>query len=691
MAVSETLGLAVAIEGFRQFQSQMGDMNKSIEKQGKEWSGMGGIAGKAMGVLTTGLKAGIAVVGTAGAAVAGLGVAFLKLASDAAPLEGIGQAFDIFAGKFGVSLDAMREAAKGTISDFDLMKAANIALTGAGADLGKEFGEALPSLLEAARAAAKATGQDVDFLFNSLVTGIKRGSPMLIDNTGLVLKLGEANEAMAKSLGKSVDELTAEEKQIAILRATMEAGARMSAQFGSEQLTAAERMAQLRASMANMKDQIGLALLPAFNALLTPIAELGEKYGPMIVQWGEKFGAWLAENLPIAIEAAGTWLTGTLIPAMQTVWQFIQNNIIPILTTVWEWLKTNIPAAIETSKQFWNETLLPVLNTVWDFIKTSLIPIIETVAGWFDKNLPESTSKLTDFWQNTLLPIIQDVQEFFTEKFGDIKKWVDENMPLIQSTIETVMNAVNDVIEFMLPIWGALFETIWGNIKIVVDTTIKAIQGIIKTVMQLITGDTTGALKTLKGTFDNIWWGIRNIVLNTLQGMKTIIGDKLWEAWKVVVNMKDKFIEAGHNIIEGIKQGIKDKLSSLASSAIEAAKAAIRAIKDALGIGSPSTVFAGVGQDMMAGIMKGISDLMPAVNAQVKAAVNIPAMQRVQMPSTIQNLAVRRMNLEGLISGPSSVSGDMNTTNHYYNLTTQSLTPQNGLRLEFQAMQMATR
>jgi hypothetical protein len=154
-------------------------------------------------------------------------MALADLAVEAAPLEGIGTAFEAMAGDVGLSLDALRTAAAGTVADFDLMKAANVALTGAGDELGAAMGEELPELLEIARAAARATGQDVDFLFNSLVSGVKRSSPFLIDNTGLVLKMGEANEALAAELGKSVQELTAEEKQIALLNATVDAGQKM--------------------------------------------------------------------------------------------------------------------------------------------------------------------------------------------------------------------------------------------------------------------------------------------------------------------------------------------------------------------------------------------------------------------------------------------------------------------------------
>ena len=53
------------------------------------------------------------------------------------------------------------------------------------------------------------------FMTQSLITGIKRGSPMLIDNTGITLKLGRPR-SIRQERRKSVNELAAQERSIAI-------------------------------------------------------------------------------------------------------------------------------------------------------------------------------------------------------------------------------------------------------------------------------------------------------------------------------------------------------------------------------------------------------------------------------------------------------------------------------------------
>lgn len=223
------------------------------------------------------VAAGAAVIG-----IAALAAGFLALGNRGAPLVGLATSFDVLTASVGVTsttlLKDLRAASAGTVSDFELIRKANLALVGSTGEFGKEFGKRLPDVLRAARAAARATGQDVDFLFQSLVTGIKRGSPLLIDNTGIVLKLGEANQALATKLGKTVEQLTAEEKQLAVLNATVEAGTRLADSLGDAQETNAEKLARSNAIITNTLDTLAVAVQPAFGMVLDVVNRVLERF-----------------------------------------------------------------------------------------------------------------------------------------------------------------------------------------------------------------------------------------------------------------------------------------------------------------------------------------------------------------------------------------------------------------------------
>jgi hypothetical protein len=262
--------------------------------------GLGNLASRAIAGLTQEL----------GDRLKSLATAAYDVAVNAAPLEGIIEGFAISAAKAGKSteefLAALKAASGGMVAEVDLMKAANVAMTGAQGAFAEEFGAALPTLLQAAQVAARRTGQDVTFLFNSLVSGVKRSSPLLIDNTGIVLKLGAANEAMAAATGKTVEELSEQEKQLALLRATMEAANAMIAESGDAALSAGQKYSRWLVFLRDTRDEIGLRLQPALGRLMDGLQALGDRLGPEIADAAATAGsALLSAAGRIAEEFAG--------------------------------------------------------------------------------------------------------------------------------------------------------------------------------------------------------------------------------------------------------------------------------------------------------------------------------------------------------------------------------------------------
>lgn len=107
--------------------------------------------------------------------IATFGFEISKLAGQA---QGVKNAFDQLHNSQQV-LEEMRVATQGTVSDLSLMKSAVQA---------NNFQiplEQMGSLFEFAHQRAIATGQSVDYLVESIVTGIGRKSPLILDNLGI--------------------------------------------------------------------------------------------------------------------------------------------------------------------------------------------------------------------------------------------------------------------------------------------------------------------------------------------------------------------------------------------------------------------------------------------------------------------------------------------------------------------------
>jgi len=220
-----------------------------------------------------------------GVAFTGLAIGVGKFAKEAGRFESVSDAWNGMAKDFGVGseeiIERVKEATRGTVSNMDIIQKA----VKAGSLIGKEsmgdFGANFTRMATLAKKASRATGQDVEFMFESLVTGVGRASPMILDNLGIVLKTGVVYSDYAESLGKTANELTIVEQKTAILNAVLEQGEEKYRNVAVSSGGLSGAIQKQNAEWADLKVTIGTTVMPVLNDLLrkiTPIVEIVIKW-----------------------------------------------------------------------------------------------------------------------------------------------------------------------------------------------------------------------------------------------------------------------------------------------------------------------------------------------------------------------------------------------------------------------------
>ena len=152
--------------------------------------------------------------------------------------DGITHAFE----KIGTAdyLQELRAATKGTVSDIELMQAAVKA---------KDFRiplEDLGKYLSFAQLNAQQTGQSLDYMVDSIVTGLGRQSPQILDNLGL-----------------SASEISEKTKETGdFMKGVASIVEKNLAEAGETYISAADRAAQRTIELENAQLALGKALLP---------------------------------------------------------------------------------------------------------------------------------------------------------------------------------------------------------------------------------------------------------------------------------------------------------------------------------------------------------------------------------------------------------------------------------------------
>jgi hypothetical protein len=151
-------------------------------------------------------------------------------------------------------LNALRQASAGTISDTALQLAAmKASLLGVA-----QNAEQLGPLLAIARDRAQQMGISVEFAFDSLVTGLGRGSRLILDNVGVIVKAEDANKAYAAQLGRTADSLTEAEQKQALINEVIRQGNETMGKTGGAVDSMVADFARTGAAADNAKAKIGL-------------------------------------------------------------------------------------------------------------------------------------------------------------------------------------------------------------------------------------------------------------------------------------------------------------------------------------------------------------------------------------------------------------------------------------------------
>ena len=164
-----------------------------------------------------------------------------------ATLKSQGVAIDEFLGELTKLSDAQ-------ISQADLILSSNRALK-----LGIQAAD-LPGLLTTAANAAVDLGLTTSRAFEDITTGIGRASPLILDNLGIVVDATKLYAAFAAEVGVTVEELTKQQKTIALTNAVISQNSDATQKFSERQAELTRNINRGKAAFDNLTSASGQLL-----------------------------------------------------------------------------------------------------------------------------------------------------------------------------------------------------------------------------------------------------------------------------------------------------------------------------------------------------------------------------------------------------------------------------------------------
>jgi hypothetical protein len=191
-----------------------------------------------------------------------LGQKVFEIAETAAAAERLAEGFDTLATRSQVDsqllLSSLKEASRGTISEYDLMREANQAWY---LGIAKNVGQ-YADLMKIAEVKSKDLGMSTLQYWQRLTTALESGYPVGMRQLGIVIDNERAYREYAATLGVAADELTDQEQIQARVNAVLADGEPTLRRWEAAEVDAATVTEQFRAATADLTLEIEKKLLP---------------------------------------------------------------------------------------------------------------------------------------------------------------------------------------------------------------------------------------------------------------------------------------------------------------------------------------------------------------------------------------------------------------------------------------------
>lgn len=182
---------------------------------------------------------------------------------------------------------------------------------------------------------------------------------------------------------------------------------------------------------------------------------------------------------------------------------------------------------------------------------------------------------------------------------------------------KNIMTFFSDGLKSMITNIQAAGKNIFDSVKNAIINLPATLKDLGSNAISFMSSGIRGMLSTIGNAAKSVFTNIVNAIINLPSRLLNLAKDAVGN---VVTAFKSiEWGSIGANIINGIISGIGSAVAGLVSSAVDAALSAFRAAKKALGIKSPSRLFADeIGEYIPPGITVGIKKAMPRAEDAVQ-------------------------------------------------------------------------
>lgn len=290
----------------------------------------------------------------------------------------------------------------------------------------------------------------------------------------------------------------------------------------------------------------------------------------------------------------------------------VVDNVVPVIENIVKAL----PPALDGILRAIGDLLPTLLSTVVDLFTQ----VLETLLSLLPELIPAAVDAVLTIVGALIdnLPLLIDAAvQLITALVMGLGSALPELIPAAVEAIITIVQGLLDSMDQILEAAFAIIQGLAEGLLNALPELIDALPEIIMTIIDFITDNLPLIIKMGIELTVQLAFGLIKAIPQLVARLPEIVAAIVTGLGKAV----GAVFEIGKNIVTGLWEGIKslgswiaDKVSGFFSGIVDGAKSL-------LGIHSPSTVFAGIGENMGLGIGMGFTDAMRGVEKDIAGAI----------------------------------------------------------------------
>lgn len=272
--------------------------------------------------------------------------------------------------------------------------------------------------------------------------------------------------------------------------------------------------------------------------------------------------------------------------------------------------------------------------------------IVMAIGGAIADNLPlliDCAAAVISTFLEGLVDALPQLAEGALQLVLSLVDGIAENLPaLTEAAVQMVAtlasglaDALPELIPAIIQILTAIVQTLLDNLPLLLDAGLQLIMGLaqglldaIPVLIESLPTIITAIIDALIGSIPQIVETGVSLFISLIENLPAIIVEIVKAVPQIIAGLVQAFtesipkiVEVGANLVKGLWDGIQSMISWLWDKVTGWVDGLVGGIKSLLGIHSPSTVFAGIGKNMGAGIGVGFVDAMKGVERDMQKAI----------------------------------------------------------------------